>query len=524
MKGVIGVLTIASVAALDKFQGIATEYFWLRYLILYITIIVLSLFWSHFFYRNRFLFRYTEWVERALIVVLIIYGIFIVIAAVVAFENFSQYIDLSYYDSAIAQLSEFKLPMIWDMQDPVWSQHFSPIFFLFVPLYWLGGGARLLVLFQAAFAVLAAIPLYLFTQKLSNSRFLGLSSILAYLVNGGMQSSIFYGFHEVTLFPFFFFWTLYFWQNRQYRFFILFTILTLLIKEEIAFVILFFGIFLLVTKQWKYGISAVVLGALWYLISFNVIALYHHGGYEYWGQFGSGSGGGLIGMMMYALRHPIPFISQLFNDWRKPPMFIEVFGSFGFLSFLWPPTLMLIVPSLMVKLLSSDIPMLNSFHYSVVISALMPVSVVLAISHIVRKEYPYRFFAWFLLISALSASFYYGTGFYYSRYALMTPGNIQYQNFLISPHSASIHVALSKIPLSASVNCQYQLCAHIRRPYGKKYPAPGDVLLDYVIIDTSLPLVLTESQTFRTYVEKQLIPLYDPVYVDGKIYIFRKKS
>lgn len=525
MKGFhLCVLTIASIVALGALQKLSTDSFLINYLILYIEIIGVSFFLAFLFSRHTFFLRYAVWVERAMVLTLIIYSLCIVIAAVVAYENFSQYVDLSYFDSAVRQLSEFKIPMIWDMKDPVWSQHFSPILFLFVPFYWLGGGARLLVFFQAAFAVLAVIPLYLFTQKLSRSRFLGLVLALAYVVSGGMQSSIFYGFHEVTFFAFFFFWALYCWQIQKYRCFVLFAILALFVKEEIAFVFLFFGFYLLVLKQWKYGLTAIVLGALWYSISFKVIAFYHHGGYEYWGQFGGGTGGGLIGMMGYALGHPVQFISQFFNDWRKPPMFIEVFGSFGFLPFLWPPTLLLILPSLMVKLLSSDIPMMNSFHYSAVISALMPISVVLAISHIVKKESTYRFFAWFVLITAFCASYYYGRGFYYSRYALMSLGNIRYQNVMISPHSGNVNIALSKIPQSASVNCQYQLCAHIRRPYGKKYPAPGDVMLDYVIIDTSLPLVLTTGEAMKTFYEKEVEPFYDLIYLDGKIFIFRKKS
>lgn len=61
------------------------------------------------------------------------YGLYLLFLTISGYNRFiSETVDVAYYHYALWQLSEFKIPYIWDgmLSEAVWSQHFEPILFL----------------------------------------------------------------------------------------------------------------------------------------------------------------------------------------------------------------------------------------------------------------------------------------------------------------------------------------------------------------------------------------------------------
>lgn len=446
-----------------------------------------------------------------------VYGVCIVWTAVVSYLNYSTYIDLSYYHSYMEQLSQWKVPLIWDIGIPVWSQHVTPFYFLFLPFYWFHVGQWFLVFIQAFLAVCAAFPLYAFTKKVTQSSRIGVCIVWSYLLFGGIQSSIYYGFHEVTFFPLLLFAVLWSWSIRRYWLFVLLSILMLSIKEEVAFLGICLGMVFLFFGSKKYAWTLIFLGIGWFLLSFRFIALFRpDGGYEYWGQFVGGSGG-MWGVVRESLLHSMSLVQSIVFDDRKLSMLIESFGSFGFLPFLWIPNLIFLFPVLSMKLLSSNITMINSFHYSATYTGVLVGCVVFTLVKVIPKKYQVMAGIFVFLMAC------FGSRNYTSKFPLMTLNAIQAENFVVHDASRRRDYAISLLPHDASVNCQYQLCSHIDRPYGKLLPIPGPVFLDYMIIDRSLPIVLKTNDEIQAFFSSVGFGQYEVVYSNDPVWIFRKK-
>lgn len=455
---------------------------------------------------------------------LMLYGALLCLRAYVVFRNYGQFIDLSYYESAVSQLAAGMFPKIWDIGSPVISQHFEPILLLFVPWYWLGlGGSALLVWAQAILAVSGGYFLYRIALLRRVHKGIAVGIVALYLMAGGLQSAYLYGFHPIALFPFFFLWSVYWYERKQFRWYVTLLLASLFIKEEISFVVLFWGLWIFFGRKDRVGgLVAMALGAVWYFLSFGLIALVRHGGYEYWGQFGGGSERGVFGIIHFALTHPIAFVSQFFDDARKLPMVIELFASFGLLPFFAPMSLLMLVPSLLLKLLSHDISMMNSFHYSAAITPLLALSALEGLL-VLRKRVQAEQLGVLCIAVAVLANIYYGFAFYYRTYAF-TFGSVGIADFLQTEHSRAVDRLLAKIPADASVSCEYAICSHISRPYGKKLPIPHTTVLDYVLLDPTNPSVLIDEATYRQFVETNILPHYDVIdKQDGAILFIKRR-
>lgn len=145
---------------------------------------------------NPVLKKYLIWI--LIITFSLIYGIY----SVVRHLRIETYIfDLGYYDQLIWLVSRGKPLYSSVLEAHPWSDHFSPSIFLLSPLYWLGGGAKTLVTFQAFFVCLGAYPIYLLAMKKTRNKLFSLTLVFTYLIFYGLQNAISFDFHAVTLGP-----------------------------------------------------------------------------------------------------------------------------------------------------------------------------------------------------------------------------------------------------------------------------------------------------------------------------------
>lgn len=468
----------------------------------------------------------------------ILYAAYLLLMTWYLYDNFfSQGTDLVYFQQYIWQLSEFKIPYIWSLTIPdfaVWSQHFSPFLALLVPFFWLSHSAGLLLMEQALAVLSAALPIYCIAKKQLHSKGLGLALSFAYLSFGGIQFGMEYGFHEIMFFPVVFLWAYYFYITKRNYLYFLFIFLSLLIKEEVSFIVLFWGLYLvLFRKERIVGAVTAGMGLVWGFICFSIVFPYFNKGvgFGYWGQYDQAGSTGLSGMVKAIIFNPFKFLETLVTPSPKIDMMLETFGQFSFLLLLFPPALLIIFPSLMEKLMSSGIAMGNGAHYSAAICAVTVVATFEALPRIYKYPFVTRyvqnknlFFTILIFYCALFSNVQYG----FIDYSLI-PGHTDYmlETAIPDQNKQLLRQIIKLIPPNATVGANAPIPPHLNKYYKNSTMWPNvNGTEDFVIIDTQfLPVYGSTSKEYNEAIEKMNSNKnYQLAVGESGILVYRKKS
>jgi uncharacterized membrane protein len=438
-------------------------------------------------------------IKKICLFLVILYGTYLFFLCLQRFYNFqSEAIDVSYYRVAIDQLSKFQTPRIWDEPNRfVWGDHFEPIIFLFIPLYLIFKSPLVLIVGQAVFVLFASIPLFLSAKHLLKNFYLSLSLVVAYLLFGGLEMGYMYGFHPIMLSPFFLLWLYYFFLKKNWRWYFIFLFLSLFVKEEISFTLIFFGIYIifstlsssrtrgsyLLRQKVAIGISTILISLLWSFFCFKIIfPAFSPTGFLHFGQYG--------GSLINFVKNPALFINTLASPDYKFETFLVSYGSFAFLPLAFPPSFIITIPAILEKLLSSGIAGMNGFHYSAVITAVVLIASVESLRVILNQKKIRLinrpiFWTVVILLCSFWSHLIYGYHPFYPE----------------SVRSKLIYGTISKIPKSKSISANYQIAARINRPIGKILPLPqAHETADYVIFDSKMPLVITYQKAIQKYI------------------------
>ena len=465
------------------------------------------------------------------------YGAFLLLMTWSRYQGFiSESIDVVYFHQVIWQLSEFKIPYLWNLNQqlyPTWSQHFSPILIFIAPFFWISHSGGLMMILQAAAAISGAVPIYLISKHFLKTKSIGLAIAFAYLSFGGLQYGFGYGFHEILFFPILFLWAYYFYLRKQTKRYFLFIILSLFCKEEVAFIVLFWGIYLFFFKRDRlFGTITAALGILWYIICFDIVfPMFNKGGFGYWGQYATDGGSGMWGIIKNTLFKPFSFLQTLVTPGIKIDMMFQTFGQFAFLFFLFPPALLIIFPSLMEKLLSSNIAMANGAHYSAAIAALTVVATFEALPRIYQYKLITKhinnknvFFTSLIFYCALGSTVFYG----YNGYSLIPAVHETiYERGLSDANYQTLIQVINALPQDATVSAQYQIAPHLNKYYKNLTIWPSMTgTEDFVIVDTELlPVLGMTAQEYTTDLEKlNKNKEYQMVIANSGVYVFKRKS
>ncbi|MBU2541429.1 MAG: DUF2079 domain-containing protein [Candidatus Omnitrophica bacterium] len=231
--------------------------------------------------------------------------------------------------------------------------HFEPILFLIVPLYMLWPNVTVLIFLKSLFLGLAIFPLYLIAKNRLGSRSLIFAFIFAYFFSRSVRGIGFLDFHtEAFLVPLAFL-SFYLLIKNRISLFILSLFFMLLCKENVAFIIIGFGIFIvLVKRQYKLGLFLFVLGiSAWVLLTRYIIPHFANSqDYPYltWLPFGKT----YLENLSAVIKNPHLLI-ELFLSKEKIVYYLKLFGPLGFLSFLSPGSLLLVIVPLLTHIAGS---------------------------------------------------------------------------------------------------------------------------------------------------------------------------
>lgn len=467
---------------------------------------------------------------KILTILLIIYAVFLCIATVVRFYNFqSEVTDLTYYHTVVLQLAKFQTPVFvhWEPVRYIWGDHFEPILTFFVPLYWIFPRPSVLFIIQAIIAISGIIPIYLSSKKVLSHPFICIALAWSYLLFGGMQYGYEYGFHPIVFFPTLFLWAYYFYLHKRKMAYVFFLFLCLTLKEEVAFIVIFWGLYIVLKKNFSTGVLTILLGVFWYILAFHfVIPHYNNGIISHTGQYGFTGNKGIFGLFSTIVENPVRFLHILVTPSYKLETVFHLFGSFAFIPLLFPPSIIIMIPSLLIKLLSNNIAGLNGAHYSATMVGLIIVASIETLSIIHTKPYykklrsvPYKYFAVVIIYTAFAAHLAY-PHIHFRIFAVLSD-----INKLFSEDTKDVYRVVKIIPKNATVTTQIQIIPHLNQEYSNIYQIPDTTKTDYIVFDPKIPVPLTPIEDYNQYIRTAVKSAdYEIIYTNNQLFLLKHKN
>ncbi len=322
-------------------------------------------------------------------------GYFVALLYFLGMTSFSIYLhnsfrthamDLGYFDQVIWNTSQGRL-FANTLKYPYHflGDHFSPILALLAPLYWVWPDVRMLLLAQSLALALAGLPLYWLARQVVKG--LAPLVLVAFYLNPELHLVNLSDFHEIALVTPFVALALYALLQARYPLLLLSLFLALCCKEDMAIVVMSFGLYLVLRKgpgpsggkgRW-WGVASLVLGAVW-LAGAVFVAIPHFrqgGGYGSIAARYSYLGNTPQEALTTVLRQPEVLVTHLLQG-KKLLAFLRVLLPVAFLPFLGWPIFCLSFP-LFVYLQLSDRPSLytlREWHVAPIIPILLAAAIV----------------------------------------------------------------------------------------------------------------------------------------------------
>ena len=257
--------------------------------------------------------------------------------------------------------------------------HFSPILFLVLPFYAIYEAPQSLLVFQSFILALGAVPLYALAKRIGQNRVFALSFVLAYMLYPALEGVNWFDFHVESFLPLFFFSVLYFLETQNWKPYFLFIFLSLMCEEQVAFVVAFIGLLVVVQhrkhlllelkarnfKDTLFLVSffTVALAVLWYVVVVLVRGAVFAVNPAFISTFNAASNWSILGVQnpimipFYLFRYPASAAAALNYDIPlKATYIIALFGPLAFMSFFKLRYLLPTVPWFVFALFSNYEP------------------------------------------------------------------------------------------------------------------------------------------------------------------------
>ena len=201
---------------------------------------------------------------RAVAVGVVAYALIFSFIAVTRHYTFRTHaLDLGQYAQSIWKIARGQEPYDTVLGWHAWGNHFSPIFYLFVPVSWVWPDPVPLLLLQSVFLGLGAVPLYLLARPRVGP---GPASALAilYLMNPSLHGINIRDFHPAALAIPLLLTAMYAAESGRPWLFGLAALLTLTTREDAAIPVVGLGLWLAVARRrWASGAMLILVSLAW---------------------------------------------------------------------------------------------------------------------------------------------------------------------------------------------------------------------------------------------------------------------
>jgi uncharacterized membrane protein len=158
--------------------------------------------------------------------------------SIVRHQNFGSYgYDLGINSQTVWRYSQFLAPVstLSPIPDaPKYVFHVEAIYALIAPFYWIYNSPITLLLLQNAVTVSGAFALFLLSKKRLKNNFVSFSILVSYLMFYGVQFALWTDAHSTSFAAAFLSWFIYFMDVKRLKLALLFLVLSITTKENIA--------------------------------------------------------------------------------------------------------------------------------------------------------------------------------------------------------------------------------------------------------------------------------------------------
>ncbi len=251
--------------------------------------------------------------------------------------------DLAIYNQVFYNSSEGRFFDLTINPHSYLGDHFEIIILLLLPFYSLFRQPLTLLFIQTCFAAFSAIPLFLICRR-HLSPILSLLIIILFLFNPLVINYSIIEFHVLPLMVFFVFWAFYFYDRDKFRPFIIFCCLSLLVREDVSFIIFMFGILAIFDKKpLKWILMPLAMSVLYFFLALKICAFFAPLKHYKFLTFYSWLGYSLPEIFAnFFLKFPL-VLQTLFLSRVKLETLFSLFFAFFFLPVLKPKHLLLVL-------------------------------------------------------------------------------------------------------------------------------------------------------------------------------------
>lgn len=399
--------------------------------------------------------------------------------------------------------------------------HFSPVFYLGLPIYFIFSSPITVQLIQALMIALPLIPIVLLCRHYKLSNWITFAVLILYMLYPATTGGAFYDIHENCFLTFFLLMTIWAIEKNKNTALAIFTLLTFSVKEDAAVYIMVLGAYFFFSRRdKKRGIILMIISLIYFVITVSIVNSFGLGVLD--DRFDNlyfDSNGGMFQIIETIILNPAYVLGQSVANAME--------GSHGKIQYL----MLMIIPMAGVLfttgkkysryILMSPFIVLNvittylylhdiRFQYNFGIIALFLYIVIMNLSDMKNKKAKVTMCVSVICTVILFTGEVFPDLIYYAKKYQYNKGTITEMN-----------KALKTLPEEASVSASKYLIAHLSKHlelYDQRN-AENIIYTDYIVIDRT-------AKEYEDYFDEMLNSgQYQSVYeVDGVVSIYQKKE
>ena len=267
--------------------------------------------------------------------------------------------DFGLFSQMFYYMKETGSPLITCERDGLLSHfavHFSPIYYLLLPIYMLIPDPRTLLVMQVVIVASGVLPLLLICKNYKLSDPVCCAFAVIYMLYPCFAGGCFTYIHENNFLAPLALWFLYFCEKEKAVAKFVFAFLLLLVKEDAAVYVAVIAIYFLFTnKNYKSNLLILIFSIIYFMAVTHFLAKYGDGvmtgRYDNYFYDDSNS---LVTMIWAILKNPVYVLNQSFTE-EKLIFILQMLLPLGFMPFITknPKRFILIIPFLLINLMTN---------------------------------------------------------------------------------------------------------------------------------------------------------------------------
>jgi uncharacterized membrane protein len=286
--------------------------------------------------------------------------------------------DLAIFDQGMWLITHFHVPFVTIMGRNLFGDHTSFVLYLFAPFYRLFPEPQGLLVLQTLLIAAASVPIYVLARKYLKSALIATALVAAYLLNPLIQQGNLDQFHPECFQVLFITLAIYAAIERKNRMLIVMVVLSLLVKEDAALLVIPLGLWVAARRDRRLGLS-IVAGSVAYAMIANWLIIPSILGATsiYAGRIPFG---GFSGLLSTLFGHPGQFFSYAGSQGR--PFYLWQLASTVGFAFLFAPEIAFIGLLVVAENTISDDGYMHQilYQYSMALAPVLVLGVLYALA------------------------------------------------------------------------------------------------------------------------------------------------